>query len=69
MTPALHIVLIGMPGATDDIGNWLEPLGLLSLLVEGFVVWQSLAALAGLSRKQPQSGVDKEIHEMQTTSH
>jgi len=60
---------IGMPGATDDIGNWLEPLGLLSLLVEGFVVWQSLAALAGLSRKQPQSGVDKQIHEMQTTSH
>lgn len=36
---------VGMPGAMDDIGNWLEPLGLLSLLVEGFVVWQAVAAL------------------------
>ncbi|MBC7725350.1 MAG: hypothetical protein H7146_11480 [Burkholderiaceae bacterium] len=39
---------VGMPGATDDIGNWLEPLGLLSLVVEGFVVWQSIAAIAGM---------------------
>ena len=38
---------IGMPGAMDDIGNWLEPLGLLSLVVEAFVVWQSLAAFLG----------------------
>ena len=37
---------VGMPGATDDIGNWLEPLGLLSLVVEGFVVWQAAAAVA-----------------------
>lgn len=29
---------VGMPGATDDIGNWLEPLGLLSLVVEGWLV-------------------------------
>lgn len=29
---------VGMPGATDDIGNWLEPLGLLSLVIEGWVV-------------------------------
>jgi len=36
---------VGMPGATDDIGNWFEPLGLLSILVEGFVVWQALAAV------------------------
>jgi hypothetical protein len=36
---------VGMPGAMDDIGNWLEPLGLLSLLCEGLVVWQSIAAL------------------------
>jgi hypothetical protein len=34
-----------MPGATDDIGNWLEPLGLASLFVEGLTV---LAALAGM---------------------
>ena len=41
---------VGMPGATGDIGNWLEPLGLLSLVVEAFVLWQSVAAIIGLSR-------------------
>ncbi|KGJ72794.1 hypothetical protein GY21_13095 [Cryobacterium roopkundense] len=40
---------VGMPGAMDDIGNWLEPLGLLSILVEGFVVWQALAAIVSRS--------------------
>jgi hypothetical protein len=25
----------GLPGATDDIGNWSEPLGVASLIVEG----------------------------------
>ena len=25
---------VGMPGATDDIGNWTEPLGLTSMVVE-----------------------------------
>jgi hypothetical protein len=29
---------VGLPQATDDIGNWTEPLGLASLLVEGFVI-------------------------------
>jgi hypothetical protein len=29
---------IGLPNATGDIGNWTEPLGLASLVVEGFVV-------------------------------
>ena len=37
---------IGMPMATGDIGNWFEPLGLLSLAVEGFVIWQALIAVA-----------------------
>lgn len=32
----------GLPSATDDIGNWTEPLGLASLFVEG-----SLVALSG----------------------
>ena len=41
---------VGMPGATDDIGNWLEPLGLLSLVVESFVVWQATAAVLLLRR-------------------
>ena len=36
---------VGMPGAMDDIDNWLEPLGLLSLVVEGFVLWQCVAVL------------------------
>lgn len=35
---------VGMPGATDDIGNWTEPLGLASIVAEGLTV---AAALAG----------------------
>ena len=42
---------VGMPGATGDIGNWLEPLGLLSTVVEAFVLWQSIAAVVGMPRK------------------
>jgi hypothetical protein len=34
----------GLPNATDDIGNWTEPLGLASLVVEGLVVALGLAA-------------------------
>ena len=33
---------VGMPGAMDDIGNWTEHLGLLSLLVEALAVHQAL---------------------------
>ena len=33
---------VGMPGAMDDIGNWTEPLGMLSLIVEALVVQQAL---------------------------
>jgi hypothetical protein len=36
---------VGMPGAMDDIGNWLEPLGVASLFVEGVVLVASLVAL------------------------
>jgi hypothetical protein len=36
---------LGMPGATDDIGNWTEPLGLASMVVEGLVVAVAAAAL------------------------
>jgi hypothetical protein len=32
----------------DDIGNWTEPLGMISLLVEAGVVW--LGARAWLTR-------------------
>ena len=34
----------GLPNATDDIGNWTEPLGLVSLMVEAVVVWWALRA-------------------------
>ncbi len=34
---------VGMPGAMGDIGNWFEPLGLLSIFIELFAVWHSLA--------------------------
>jgi len=33
---------IGMPGAMGDIGNWFEPLGLLSIFIELFAVWHSV---------------------------
>jgi hypothetical protein len=29
---------VGLPGYTDDIGKWDEPLGILSLIVEGLLV-------------------------------
>jgi hypothetical protein len=37
---------VGLPGATGDIGNWTEPLGLASLFVEGAVVAVSLIGLS-----------------------
>lgn len=40
---------VGMPNAMDDIGNWTEPLGMVSLLVEGFVLW--VCARAWLTEK------------------
>ena len=40
----------GLPGATDDIGNWLEPLGVASLFVEGVVVLLAGTALAASAR-------------------
>jgi len=39
---------VGMPQAVDDIGNWTEPLGMISLLVELAVVW--VAARAWFAR-------------------
>lgn len=36
---------VGMPGAMDDIGNWGEPLGVASLVVEGAMVLLSAAML------------------------
>ncbi len=41
----------GLPNASDDIGNWTEPLGLASLFVEGAVIAASLSAYAILPAK------------------
>ena len=35
----------GLPTASDDIGNWLEPLGAASLFVEGWTVLVTVWAL------------------------
>ncbi|MEO5679990.1 MAG: hypothetical protein ABIS47_10010 [Acidimicrobiales bacterium] len=37
---------VGMPSATDDIGNWLEPIGLASLFVEAVTAAVGFYALA-----------------------
>jgi hypothetical protein len=41
---------VGLPAASDDIGNWAEPLGLASLFVEGAVVLLSAEILARFRR-------------------
>ena len=38
----------GLPGAMDDRGNWGEPLGVASLVVEGILILLSLACAAQL---------------------
>jgi hypothetical protein len=37
---------VGLPGFTDDVGEWAEPLGLASMVAEGLTVCVSAAALA-----------------------
>lgn len=41
---------VGMPNYTDDIGNWTEPLGVASLLVEGAVMFIAGRFLLGAWR-------------------
>jgi hypothetical protein len=43
---------VGMPGSMGDIGNWFEPLGLLSLGVEAFLAWNAFAAFRALREAQ-----------------
>ncbi|TMK41949.1 MAG: hypothetical protein E6G56_02670 [Actinobacteria bacterium] len=40
----------GLPQATDDIGNWGEPLGIASLFVEASLVGLTVGVLAGRRR-------------------
>jgi len=41
---------VGMPGAMGDIGNWFEPLGMLSLAIELFAVWHSIAGFLAIRK-------------------
>jgi hypothetical protein len=54
---------VGMPGAMGDIGNWFEPLGFLSLFVEGFTVWQALAAFKAIRAGKTDS-LDRELQNL-----
>lgn len=58
---------VGMPGAMGDIGNWFEPLGFLSMFVEGFTVWQALAAF-GIAKRHREVALDEELSTL-TASH
>ena len=42
--------LVTFPMLADDVGNWLEPLGVVSIVAESLVVW---FALLGLRRAVP----------------
>jgi hypothetical protein len=44
---------VGLPGATDNIGNWTEPLGLAALFVEFLVVAISLRAVVPVWKQLP----------------
>jgi hypothetical protein len=43
---------IGLPGYTDDIGNWTEPIGVVSLVNEGLLLVISVAVLAQIVRRR-----------------
>ncbi|MCW3010049.1 MAG: hypothetical protein JWO90_453 [Solirubrobacterales bacterium] len=47
---------VGLPGATDDIGNWTEPLGLASMVVEGLTAAVAVAAYALSGHRSPLAG-------------
>lgn len=51
--PLLGIILsrsVGLPDATDDIGNWAEPLGVLAMIVEAVLF---VLAVTELTRRRP----------------
>jgi hypothetical protein len=41
----------GLPDYTDDIGNWAEPLGVISLVVEGIVLILAATSLLTSRRR------------------
>lgn len=42
---------VGLPNAVDDIGNWTEPLGLASMVVEAATVAVAVGAYAASARR------------------
>jgi hypothetical protein len=50
----------GLPNASGDVGNWSEPLGMASMLVEGAFVLVSAYALT-LSRREQHPGVHEAL--------
>jgi len=44
--------LVGFPQLADDVGNWLEPLGIVSVLSEAVVVAAAASALRRRRRLQ-----------------
>ena len=42
--------LVAFPMLSDDVGNWLEPLGVVSIISETIAVAAAVAALAGSHR-------------------
>ena len=43
---------VGLPGATGDIGNWTEPLGIAALACEAATAWCAVLGLLALRRGQ-----------------
>jgi hypothetical protein len=43
--------LVAFPMLADDVGNWLEPLGVVSIVSEAVVVAAALAALMGRTHR------------------
>lgn len=46
---------VGLPNATDDIGNWTEPLGLASMVVESVTIAIAAGAYAAVSGPRARS--------------
>ena len=51
--------LIAFPMLADDVGNWYEPLGVVSVLSESAVVLLSIAVLLGARRSNVRSGAHR----------
>jgi hypothetical protein len=45
--------LVAFPELDDDVGNWLEPLGVLSVLAEAVVVLAAVSALRSGAKSAP----------------